>query len=79
MKNKPYVLLRIEDLCEKLKLSKASIYNLRNKNSKYFAPRFPEKIKLTANSVVWIEEQIDAWIDSKICLEGNQPKDLTCN
>ena len=79
MKNKPYVLLRIEDLCEKLKLSKASIYNLMNKKSKYFDPSFPEKIKLTANSVAWIEEQIDDWIDSKIFSEKLQSRDLTCN
>ncbi len=79
MSNKAYVLLRIEDLCEKLKLSKPTIYNLMNKNSKYFDPSFPEKIRLTANSVAWIEEQIDDWIDSKICSERLQSQDLTCN
>lgn len=66
MSNKPYVILRIKDLCEKLKLAKPTIYNLMNKNSKYFDPSFPQRVYLTSNSVVWIEEQVDAWIESKM-------------
>lgn len=66
MSNKPYVILRIKDLCEKLKLSKPTIYNLMNKNSKYFDEAFPKPIKLTTNSVAWIEEHVDAWIERKM-------------
>lgn len=66
MSKKPYVLLRMDDLCVKLQLSRATLYNLMKEGSKYYDPSFPKHLKLTQNSVVWIEEQIDEWIESKM-------------
>lgn len=66
MSKKPYVLLRMDDLCVKLQLSRATLYNLMKEGSKYYDPSFPKHLKLTQNSVVWIEQQIDEWIESKM-------------
>lgn len=66
MAKKPYVLLRMDDLCEKLQLSRATLYNLMRESSRYYDPNFPKHVKLTSNSVAWIEDQIDEWIESKM-------------
>lgn len=54
-------IIRQKDVCEKLGLSKATIWlYVRTRND------FPKPIRLGANSVGWLESDIDAWIDARI-------------
>lgn len=46
--------------------SRTSTYARMDENSKYFDPTFPKQIRLSANRVVWIESEIDAWLESRI-------------
>ncbi|TCV85870.1 helix-turn-helix transcriptional regulator [Sulfurirhabdus autotrophica] len=53
-------LLRINTLAAKLDVSTSTIwYWLKNGN-------FPKPIKLGANSTVWLESDIEAWLQSRI-------------
>ncbi|MDH5859260.1 helix-turn-helix transcriptional regulator [Lampropedia aestuarii] len=59
-------LIRIGRVCKKTQLGKTSIYAKLNKKSKYFDESFPKSIKISEGRVVWIEEEIDSWIQNKI-------------
>jgi len=64
----PLVLLRAAQVCNKLKISKTTLYAKLDKNSKYYDPDFPRQIKLGASSVGWVEHQVDQWILKKIAI-----------
>jgi prophage regulatory protein len=61
--------LRIKQVSEKVGLSKATLYERLNKKSKWYGPAFPVGIRLGSGSsspVVWLESDIDAWMDAQI-------------
>jgi prophage regulatory protein len=58
--------IRIKTIIKKTGLSRASIYNKLNKDSKYHDPEFPEQIKIGGGAVVWIEHEIDDWMTTQI-------------
>lgn len=66
MSEKKRYLLSIKKLCLKLDVSKSFIYSRLNSHSKYYDEKFPKPIRLSENSVAWIEDQIDDWIESKM-------------
>lgn len=66
MSEKKRYLLSIKKLCLKLDVSKSFIYSRLNSHSKYYDKNFPRPIKLSENSVAWIEDQVDDWIESKM-------------
>ena len=49
-------LIRKPALIDKIQLSDVSIYRLEK------AGKFPKRLRLGANSVAWIESEIDEWI-----------------
>ena len=51
--------LRLPDVLDRVGKSKASIYRDEA------AGRFPKRIALGANSVGWLETEIDSWIEAK--------------
>lgn len=54
-----YLLLEVNDVCRKVKFSKTTLYDLIKNDG------FPKPIKVGAKSV-WVEAEIDQWIESKI-------------
>lgn len=54
-----YLLLEVNDVCRKVKFSKTTLYELIKNDG------FPKPIKVGAKSV-WVEAEIDAWIEAKI-------------
>ena len=52
-------ILRLPDVLDRVGKSKASIYRDEA------ADRFPKRIVLGANSVGWLESEIDAWIEAR--------------
>jgi len=57
-------LLRIGEVSKRTTISKPHIYTLIRQGN------FPKPIKLTVNTSVWLESDIDAWIDSRINEQG---------
>ena len=51
--------LRLPDVLDRVGKSKASIYRDEA------AGRFPKRIALGANSVGWLETEIDSWIEAR--------------
>lgn len=49
-------------------LSRSAIYSRLDSKSRYYDPTFPRPISLGANTVAWVEAEIQAWINSKITL-----------
>ncbi|WP_043384775.1 AlpA family phage regulatory protein [Comamonas aquatica] len=62
----PLKLLRATQVCNKLNISKTTLYAKLDKSSKYYDPHFPRQISIGAHSVAWIEHQVDSWISSKL-------------
>lgn len=55
-------LLRITEVCEITKLSKATIWNKLNPDSKYYDPSFPKQVNLSKKAVAWYRHEILDWI-----------------
>lgn len=52
-------ILRLADVRKLVGLHKSTIYRLIDAND------FPKPVRLGPNSVGWLREEIDAWIDSR--------------
>lgn len=55
-----YNILKINDVTQKVKLKKSSIY------AKVKEKRFPAPIKLGERSTGWIESEIDHWLHERM-------------
>lgn len=53
-------ILRMKQVVERTRLSRATLYVLLSTD-----PTFPQKIKLTARTVGFLESEIDAWIEAR--------------
>lgn len=62
--------VRRKRVAEKLECSLSSLYNKLNPKCKYYDPTFPKPIRLGANSVGWIESEIDDWLQSRERVNG---------
>jgi len=47
-------------------LSRSTLFDLMNPNSKRYDETFPKRIPLTANTVGWLTSELDVWIESRI-------------
>jgi prophage regulatory protein len=63
---RPVCFIRLKSVIKKMGLSRSSIYNKLNKDSKYYDPDFPKQIKVGGGIVVWIEHEIDDWMAAQI-------------
>jgi prophage regulatory protein len=54
-------LLRLSEVLQKIPYSRSAIYRL------IAAGEFPPPSKIGPRTAVWTEEQVDAWIRTKIC------------
>nr|WP_025289921.1 AlpA family phage regulatory protein [Bibersteinia trehalosi] len=63
MNQSPKVLRRLETI-SRLGISKSTFSDWQNPKSKRYRPDFPKKIKLGANSVGYLESEINAFIQS---------------
>nr|WP_025218001.1 AlpA family phage regulatory protein [Mannheimia varigena] len=63
MNQSPKVLRRL-DTISRLGVSKSTFQDWQNPKSKRYRPEFPKKIHLGANSVGYLESEINAFIQS---------------
>lgn len=62
--------LRIDEVCEKTGLSKWQLHTLSKLGE------FPQKFKITPQTVVWDEAEIDAWLlEKKEMRDGNSSRE----
>ncbi len=54
-------ILRMKDLIERTKLSRATLYVLMASD-----PTFPKKVKLSARSIGFLESEVDGWIATRV-------------
>ena len=60
MANRPIRLLRKKAVLHKVPYSEVHLWRLEK------AGEFPRRVHLGVNRVAWVEEEIDAWIASKL-------------
>jgi len=56
--------LRIGEVSKRTTISKPHIYTLIRQG------KFPKPIKLSANTSVWLESEINTWLDARIQARG---------
>lgn len=59
--------LRINDVCAVLNISKSSVYNKGCISSKYYDPTFPKRFKTGLRSVGIDADALFAWIEARKC------------
>lgn len=71
--DKTLKILRMEQLVDKLSISRSSIYAKMNPRTPQYDPTFPLPITLGARSKGWSEPAIEMWLISK---QEKSPSDL---
>lgn len=61
-----YKMFRMKQLVEYIGLSRSTLYDIMDVQSKRYDPTFPSPIKLTEGTVCWLKSEIDCWLSSKI-------------
>lgn len=68
--------LTIKDVCEKLKLSRSTVYNKLNaKKIRFHDASFPKPRQLGKRCVRWVEAEIDTWMSNP---GGITTREATC-
>ena len=60
MSSRPIRLLRLPQVIDATGLGKTTIYALQAEGE------FPMRVKITAHSVAWVEEEVQAWLTTRI-------------
>ena len=58
--NRPIRMLRLPQVIDATGLGKTKIYELQAEGD------FPMRVKITAHSVAWVEEEVQAWLAARI-------------
>ena len=59
-------LISIKQVMEIVGVGRSTIYEMIDKNSPYYDPTFPKKVKITQNRIDWSAYQIHQWIENKL-------------
>lgn len=59
-------IITVKDVMKFTSISRSKIYELINKESKYYDPRFPQPIRLTEMRIGWSAWEIHQWIETKL-------------
>jgi len=60
MANQNVCLLRLPEVLHRVPYSEAHIWRLEREG------KFPRRVRLGANRVVWVEAEVDEWLNSKL-------------
>lgn len=64
--SKPKRLIRLPTVVERVGLKKGAIEDRLNPASPRYDETFPKKVKIGKNSVAWLEEEVDFWIECQV-------------
>lgn len=59
-------IINIKHVVEFTALSRSKIYEMINKESKYYDPTFPQPVRLTEMRIGWSAWEIHQWIEAKM-------------
>ena len=59
-------IITVKDVMKFTSISRSKIYELINKDSKYYDPTFPQPIRLTEMRIGWSAWEIHQWIKAKM-------------
>lgn len=59
-------IINLQEVIDVTRLSRATIYNIRNEKHKQYDPTFPKQAKFTVGRVGWSALEINQWIESKL-------------
>ena len=59
-------LISIKQVVELVGVGRSTIYEMIDKNSPYYDPTFPKKVKITQNRIDWSAYEIHQWIENKL-------------
>jgi prophage regulatory protein len=65
-------IIRMKAVQEKTSLSRTLIYDKQREGSRYFDPSFPKTVPLGAQSVGFVESEIDEWIEARIRIRASR-------
>lgn len=60
----------IKHVYEKLSISRSSVYEMMDKDGKYFDEEFPRPIQLGKRSVRWFEDELEAYLENRPRTKG---------
>lgn len=64
--------LRLPEVSKRTGLCGGAIWAKTNPNNSRYDPSFPKPIKIGKRAVAWLENEIDAWLDTRIAERDNQ-------
>lgn len=59
-------IITLREVIEVTRLSRATIYNIRNEKHKQYDPTFPKQANFTVGRVGWSALEINQWIETKL-------------
>ena len=59
-------IITVKDVMKFISVSRSKIYELINKESKYYDPTFPQPIRLSESRIGWPAREIHQWIETKL-------------
>lgn len=59
-------IITVKDVMKFTSISRSKIYELINKESKYYDPTFPQPIRLSESRIGWSVWEIHQWIEAKL-------------
>ena len=59
-------IITVKDVMKFTSVSRSKIYELINKESKYYDPTFPQPIRLSESRIGWPAREIHQWIETKL-------------
>ncbi|ENU21747.1 hypothetical protein F993_03669 [Acinetobacter proteolyticus] len=59
-------IITVKDVVKFTSISRSRIYELINKESKYYDPTFPKPIRLSESRIGWSALEIHQWIETKL-------------
>lgn len=59
-------IITVKDVMRFTSISRSKIYELINKESKYYDPTFPKPVRLSESRIGWSAWEVHQWIESKL-------------
>ncbi|HEF4735535.1 AlpA family phage regulatory protein [Burkholderia multivorans] len=69
--NSPTI-LRTSAVLKRIGVSRTTLYRWLDRNSKSYDPTFPRPVSLGANSIGWLEAELDQWLEARIRASRSQ-------
>ncbi|RKG33593.1 AlpA family phage regulatory protein [Acinetobacter guerrae] len=59
-------IITVKDVMKFTSISRSKIYELINKESKYYDPTFPQPVRLSESRIGWSAWEVHQWIGAKL-------------